>query len=95
MKMVDVGHSYGAELATAPPKNEKFYPSLRLDVDDLPGLGEVGDEVTLVIKCKVKSMRDDEQGLSVEVEVRKCGVAEKETKKNSADEELEKLTGRK
>lgn len=62
-KLIDIGE----KPSEVSPKNEKYYPSIRIPVDKLPSLKgkEVGEKVAFYGMGSIRSI--DEDGVSVEV----------------------------
>lgn len=87
--MIDVGEKYGSTEVAMPSKQEIYYPCIHLKDVDLPALNEVGKDVTLMVKGSVKSIRETEKGLDIEIEVQEVGIPDG---KNKADEALEELS---
>jgi hypothetical protein len=89
VKLTDVGETsdYCQDVCCRPIKNqEKRYPDLYLDSEQLPDLSdfEAGQEITLVIKATVtsKTIRQDEEKEEEDfrIELNKIGVVGKPTK---------------
>lgn len=73
------------------------YPTVHFDGKIFAGLGNMGDEVTIVVKGKITSTREDEFGSCIGVEVYSAGASEEDLKSaginvaNEADKSLAKL----
>ena len=89
MKMVDIGkkRDYGEAVAKS-SKDKIYYPSLR--IEKKIGDFEIGDEVNIVAKAKVSSLRSDEYGYSIEFQIKQIGVKEK-TAKDAIDKAAESM----
>lgn len=91
MAMKDVGtEPLGQAYETVEPK--KYYPRLSLALDDFPELNEIGKEVILKVKGCVKSISENDNGGTVDLEVYECGV-ENEASASKADKSYAQLRG--
>ena len=85
--LVDIGE----KPSEVSPKNEKYYPSIRIPIDKLPGIKgkEVGDKIALYSMGSVRSIDED----GVNVEIRQVGdvqqLSEKEYLSKTDDEKDE------
>ena len=68
---VDVGHKSSMSMPEAKSAEKKYYPSLHLD-KHIPGLDRVkiGEDAVIVAKVRLTSVRKDEHGASMGLEVR-------------------------
>jgi len=63
-------------------KEKKHYPTVYLDSKQLPVLKEIkiGKEVSLHVKGIIKSIRQEEDKISYDIELRECGLMGHTTK---------------
>lgn len=92
MTMKDIGIDMG-EPAYETKETKKYYPRLSVTLDEFPELNEIGREATLVIKVRVKSITDNDNGGCIDLEVFKAGLAS-EKPENKAEKSYTKLRGR-
>lgn len=83
------------EMAVSPKMPE--YPTVHFDGNIFSKMGQMGDEVTIVVKGKIVSTREDKYGCCIGVEVHSAGNSTEDLKSaklvNEADASLEKLEG--
>lgn len=62
---------YQGEVAS-PSKNDGFFPSITITEKAVPELSDkkMGETCKIILTGKIKSMRDDNQGMSFEFEAR-------------------------
>ena len=75
IKMIDVGTMEDVFGPGNSRKKEKRFPTLSIDkkIGDL----DIGDDVVLIAKARVRSMREDEDGFSMSFKIKSIGVKRK------------------
>lgn len=80
VKFADMGETWGKAEMPGSNKNQKHYPSLRVNADQLPDLKnhKVGDEVCMSVKATLKSAEQRDGGdHHFTLEVKQAAVAPK------------------
>ena len=91
--MKDMAYNTPEPYVETMPK--KMYPTLTMALDKFPSLNEIGKEVTMKVKARVKGVREDDQGGTVDVEICECDLENEKEDSNEADKELETMTSKK
>lgn len=89
MKMTDLGQKWDEPSVVTGDKNEKYYPTIYLSKKQMKAAGlsgeEVGTELTMMAKVRIRSISDSMTGGgSMDLELIEASFSEEAPKKDTA-----------